>query len=139
MASVGHKGRDRMSARDVIAAQHALSTSGTKASPDETDYGFADDTIAALAAAGFEVVRAHKWFVPEGKEYQCCRDCGIVRRGDGRNRPCVGLVRVGMRQLDKPLRDEYPAFASSRHTDEGRWRSLHVLNGARREGARPRT
>jgi hypothetical protein len=31
----------------------------------------------------------------------CCRDCGIVRRFDDKNKPCLGTVKVGPR--DKAL------------------------------------
>jgi hypothetical protein len=27
----------------------------------------------------------------------CCRDCGIVRRADDKNKRCRGVVKVGLR------------------------------------------
>ncbi len=56
------------------------------------------------ANAGPDVLRAasetHDWFRPDFIDYDCCRKCGIVRRRDGKNRPCRGIARIG-------LRDEY--------------------------------
>ena len=40
---------------------------------------------------------AHDWFTPHFIKYECCRLCGIVRRHDGGNKPCRGLVGVGPR------------------------------------------
>lgn len=42
----------------------------------------------------------HDWFVPEFIGYECCRKCGIVKRRDGKNKPCRGVVTLS-------LRDEY--------------------------------
>lgn len=40
---------------------------------------------------------AHDWFIYEPKGWECCRNCGIVRRLDGKNNPCKGAVKVGLR------------------------------------------
>ncbi len=37
----------------------------------------------------------HEWWIWHGME--CCKLCGIVKRADGKNRPCKGIVRVGPR------------------------------------------
>lgn len=55
---------------------------------------FDDDTMTIEVA---ERERYHRWFVPKGIGYECCRDCGIVRRADDKNSPCRGKVRVGPR------------------------------------------
>lgn len=89
-----------MSARDVIVSWWNVDEEFT------SEGALADSLISALAAAGFEIVRAHKWHFPAGIEYECCRDCGIVRRADDRNRPCIGPVRVGLRHHE-PLKAEY--------------------------------
>jgi len=39
----------------------------------------------------------HDWFVPDFLNYECCRNCGIVRREDGKNKPCKGRVTVELR------------------------------------------
>lgn len=40
----------------------------------------------------------HDWFVPGFIGYACCRKCGIVKRGDGQNKPCRGVVHVELRE-----------------------------------------
>ena len=40
---------------------------------------------------------AHEWFTPDFLAYECCRYCGIVRRLDGKNRPCRGRVGISLR------------------------------------------
>ena len=37
----------------------------------------------------------HQWWIWCGLE--CCKICGIVRRSDDKNLPCVGTVKVGLR------------------------------------------
>lgn len=37
----------------------------------------------------------HHWI--EWRAFVCCRDCGIIRRADDRNKPCRGVVKVGLR------------------------------------------
>jgi hypothetical protein len=39
--------------------------------------------------------RQHLWHKRFG--LTCCKACGIVRRADGRNKPCPGPVRLGLR------------------------------------------
>lgn len=45
--------------------------------------------------------RYHKWFVPSGFTFECCKACGMVRQRDGSNdtKPCRGSVAIGMRTL----------------------------------------
>lgn len=38
----------------------------------------------------------HQWFNRFG--LTCCKSCGIVKRADGRNKPCPGKVRVELRE-----------------------------------------
>ena len=38
---------------------------------------------------------AHDWHLRFG--LTCCKACGIVRRADGKNKPCPGPVRIGLR------------------------------------------
>ncbi len=45
-------------------------------------------------------VGGHDWFVPKFIGYECCRKCGMVKRTDGKNKPCRGRVVLS-------LRDEY--------------------------------
>ena len=40
---------------------------------------------------------SHLWWTWSGLE--CCKLCGIVRRRDGRNGPCKGVVKVELRTL----------------------------------------
>lgn len=41
----------------------------------------------------------HSWFIhPKFKPLVVCKDCGVVRRRDGRNAPCPGKVRVALRE-----------------------------------------
>lgn len=46
----------------------------------------------------------HEWFVHPlsvkwfGKETPTCRECGIIRREDGQNKPCRGRVTIGLRE-----------------------------------------
>ena len=46
----------------------------------------------------------HDWFTPKFIGYPCCRKCGIVKRADGKNKPCRGRVVLS-------LRDEYTEAA----------------------------
>lgn len=49
-----------------------------------------DRALAALEAGG-----GHDWHERFG--LTCCLKCGVVRRADGKNKPCPGIVRVGLR------------------------------------------
>lgn len=42
-------------------------------------------------------LEAHDWFTYGRLNWECCRNCGIVRRLDGKNSPCKGTVKVGLR------------------------------------------
>jgi len=37
----------------------------------------------------------HHWI--KWRQFTCCRDCGIIRRADDKNKPCKGVVKVGPR------------------------------------------
>ena len=45
----------------------------------------------------------HDWFLREwayshpDSHIYVCRKCGIVRRADDKNKPCPGVVKVGLR------------------------------------------
>lgn len=47
--------------------------------------------------------RSHDWMpftasgLLGGKDWECCRYCGMIRRGDDTNGPCRGRVKVGPR------------------------------------------
>jgi hypothetical protein len=43
----------------------------------------------------FATSNGHHWV--RWRQFICCRDCGIIRRADDRNKPCPGIVRVGPR------------------------------------------
>mgnify|MGYP001592762384 CR=1 FL=1 len=42
----------------------------------------------------------HDWFTPIQMGYECCRQCGIIRRADHKNRPCRGWIGVTLRDGD---------------------------------------
>lgn len=42
----------------------------------------------------------HKWIKPEWLDWQSCLACGIVRRGDDKNKPCPGKVFISLRQTE---------------------------------------
>lgn len=48
-----------------------------------------DDTKVIAESNG------HHWI--ERFNLVCCRDCGFVRRADDKNKPCKGVVKVGLR------------------------------------------
>lgn len=41
----------------------------------------------------------HDWFRPDFIQHDCCRACGIVRRADDKNSPCLGPTAVGLREV----------------------------------------
>lgn len=47
---------------------------------------------------------SHEWFVPSRIGYECCRNCGIVRREDRKNATCRGVARVGPRDVEQEER-----------------------------------
>lgn len=47
-----------------------------------------------------EHVWFEKKFIAFPKPLTCCRLCGIIKRADGKNKPCRGPVKVGLR--DQP-------------------------------------
>lgn len=44
----------------------------------------------------------HRWldrkFRGFTKPITCCQNCGILKRADGKNKPCPGKVRVELRE-----------------------------------------
>ena len=55
---------------------------------------FDDDTLSIEVA---ERERYHRWFFYERLKAECCRDCGVIRRGEDHHGPCRGKARVGPR------------------------------------------
>lgn len=55
----------------------------------------------------------HEWF--EWRGMTCCKKCGIVKRRDGKNKPCKGVVRVTLRRAAQDLLD-----AINHNLDTGR-------------------
>lgn len=39
---------------------------------------------------------AHEWIF--SGQWTVCKKCGIVKRADDKNRPCQGIVRIGLRE-----------------------------------------
>lgn len=60
----------------------------------------ADDIQRIISAVVPAAVEAHDWFTYGRLNWECCRACGIVRRKDGQNSPCKGVVSVGPREQD---------------------------------------
>lgn len=54
--------------------------------------------------------KEHAWFKRFG--LICCKKCGIVQRADGKNKPCRGPVRVGLR--DRVGGDRFAALDPKR-------------------------
>lgn len=54
-----------------------------------------DGAEAVSQVLGVATSNGHHWI--ERFNLVCCRDCGIVRRADDKNKPCRGVVRVGLR------------------------------------------
>jgi len=50
----------------------------------------------------------HDWWLREwsyshpGSQIYVCRKCGVIRRADGENKPCKGIVRIGLRDEGAP-------------------------------------
>lgn len=57
-------------------------------------YGVTDTEAKGQAEA---VEGLHDWFTYGRLQWECCRKCGIVRRLDGKNSPCRGVVKVELR------------------------------------------
>lgn len=55
---------------------------------------FDDDTMTIDCA---ERERYHRWFTPKGIAFECCKNCGIVRRADDQNSPCKGKIKIDLR------------------------------------------
>ena len=39
----------------------------------------------------------HKWFYFKDDKFQCCVDCGIIRRKDDKNSQCKGKTKISFR------------------------------------------
>lgn len=57
-----------------------------------------NDIRMLLLVALDKPIIEHEWFALDGRSYDCCRNCGMVRRRDGLNGPCKGRVRVALRE-----------------------------------------
>lgn len=42
-------------------------------------------------------VGEHAWFKYKTDSFDSCAKCGIVRRKDGLNKPCSGIVKLSLR------------------------------------------
>jgi hypothetical protein len=47
------------------------------------------DAVVIAESNGHHWINWHK--------FVCCRDCGIIRRADDQNKPCRGVISVGLR------------------------------------------
>lgn len=76
------------------------------------------------ARAEVERLRAldghHAWVDREG--LIACASCGVVRRADGGNKPCRGVVRVGVR-VDDEIAAAYRRGAEAMREACARWMS----------------
>lgn len=45
----------------------------------------------------------HEWFFYDRLQCDCCRNCGIIRRADGKNNPCRGVAGVGPRASEQQV------------------------------------
>lgn len=59
------------------------------------DSEFHDDKKLPASLVVAACSMSHVWWTWNGLE--CCKVCGIVKRRDGKNRPCRGQVKVGPR------------------------------------------
>lgn len=39
-------------------------------------------------------MNTHDWYVPSGYAFPFCRVCGLVKRRDGKNKPCKGQTKL---------------------------------------------
>lgn len=39
----------------------------------------------------------HAWFFFKDDKFECCAWCGIVKRKDGKNKPCLGKTKISFR------------------------------------------
>lgn len=56
------------------------------------------DLRELIEAIVHAAIGAHDWFTPNFIGYECCRACGIIKRADGKNKPCKGPVGVRPRR-----------------------------------------
>lgn len=40
---------------------------------------------------------SHNWFLPPELGFECCRNCGIIRRLDHQHKPCPGKIGIALR------------------------------------------
>lgn len=43
----------------------------------------------------------HAWFFFKDDTFHSCAKCGIIKRADGRNSPCKGMVKITLRNGKK--------------------------------------
>lgn len=55
--------------------------------------------IKVEAKLGFPELE-HDWFHSGLSPHPCCRVCGIVQRRDGKNLPCKGPTKIGLRESE---------------------------------------
>ncbi len=48
----------------------------------------------------------HEWFRHPTLIFDSCKLCGIIKRADGRNKPCRGLVKIGLRSVSTPTQKD---------------------------------
>ena len=74
----------------------------------------------------------HIWFIPDFMKVECCKICGIVKRRDGKNKPCEGKPKVGPRIAEKYneliMSVETKVPGQSRHETA----LMHIKNGEHR-------
>lgn len=47
-----------------------------------------------------ELNQEHDWHEYDWpkKKFSACKKCGFIKRADGKNKPCKGVVKVGLRE-----------------------------------------
>jgi hypothetical protein len=85
------------------ARLHRCATEGCGAQPiwrlevDGTGSNYCSGCKEHIDRGRTAALEVHDWFIFERKGWECCRNCGIIRRLDGKNSPCKGAVKVGLR------------------------------------------
>lgn len=58
-----------------------------------------------------EKKNGHVWGVYRNDEFESCSLCGIIRRADDKNSPCVGKVKISLREQDDKVKRVEPVKA----------------------------